>query len=95
LQVYHLCAGYPEGGVATCQGDSGGPLVCKDNSADIFWQVGVTSWGIGCARPKKPGVSSSTQYFYNWIMTQTGGPSTGVAATTVPAPATPVQMPAQ
>ncbi|NXY09906.1 ACRO protein, partial [Pteruthius melanotis] len=62
---YHVCAG--QGGVGTCQGDSGGPLVCQDKRADFYWQIGVTSWGIGCARPKRPAVSSSTQYFYNWI----------------------------
>ncbi|NXC36948.1 ACRO protein, partial [Campylorhamphus procurvoides] len=70
VQEYNVCAGYPEGGVATCQGDSGGPLVCKDATSDFFWQIGITSWGIGCARPKKPGVSVSTQYFYNWIVEQ-------------------------
>ncbi|NXF10629.1 ACRO protein, partial [Smithornis capensis] len=69
IQVYNLCAGYPEGGISTCQGDSGGPLICKDKHADFFWQVGITSWAVGCARPKLPSVFSSTQYFYNWIQT--------------------------
>ncbi|KAJ7421777.1 hypothetical protein WISP_41207 [Willisornis vidua] len=65
-----VCAGYPEGGTNTCQGDSGGPLVCKDSKADIYWQVGLTSWAFGCARPKKPTVFMSTQYYYNWILEQ-------------------------
>ncbi|NXP24337.1 ACRO protein, partial [Scytalopus superciliaris] len=72
VQVYNLCAGYPEGGMSTCQGDSGGPLVCQDDKSDTFWQVGLTSWAIGCARPKKPSVFISTQYFRNWIMEQMG-----------------------
>ncbi|NWT20665.1 ACRO protein, partial [Vireo altiloquus] len=62
---FNVCAG--QGGVGTCQGDSGGPLVCQDKHADFYWQIGVTSWGVGCARPKRPAVSSSTQYYYNWI----------------------------
>ncbi|NXT10171.1 ACRO protein, partial [Prunella fulvescens] len=61
---FNVCAG--QGGVSTCQGDSGGPLACEDKNG-IFWQLGVTSWGVGCARPKRPSVFSSTQYYYNWI----------------------------
>ncbi|NWU83957.1 ACRO protein, partial [Onychorhynchus coronatus] len=72
IQDYNLCAGYPEGGKSTCQGDSGGPLICKDTTADVFWEVGLTSWALGCARPKKPSVFVSTQYFYNWIVEKMG-----------------------
>jgi trypsin len=48
-----LCAEHAQKKDA-CQGDSGGPLVIKGTEYDT--QVGVVSWGIGCAHDSFPGV---------------------------------------
>lgn len=60
-----LCAA--DDGEDSCQGDSGGPLVVEssDGSADV--QVGVVSWGYGCAHPEFAGVYSRVSSAYEWI----------------------------
>mmetsp|Transcript_12529 Transcript_12529/g.23438 ORF Transcript_12529/g.23438 Transcript_12529/m.23438 type:complete len:572 (-) Transcript_12529:163-1878(-) len=62
-----LCA--EDKGEDACQGDSGGPLVipgkASDGADDV--QVGVVSWGIGCASREFPGVYSRISRVYDWI----------------------------
>lgn len=61
-----LPAGYANGGKDSCQGDSGGPLVVFDAQNEPV-QVGVVSWGEGCALKNKYGVYSKVSSAYKWI----------------------------
>ncbi|MFG2921201.1 S1 family peptidase [Streptomyces sp. NPDC048305] len=62
-----ICAGYVStGGTDTCQGDSGGPMFRKDNTG-AWIQVGIVSWGEGCARPGYPGVYTQVSTFASAI----------------------------
>ncbi|MGC9669046.1 S1 family peptidase [Planosporangium sp. 12N6] len=61
-----LCAGYSSGGVDTCQGDSGGPMVQRD-AAGNWIEVGIVSFGNGCARPGYPGVYTEVSTFASAI----------------------------
>jgi secreted trypsin-like serine protease len=61
-----ICAGYASGGTDTCQGDSGGPMFRRDAS-NAWIQVGIVSWGDGCARRNRPGVYTQVSYFSSAI----------------------------
>jgi len=68
-----ICAGYlSTGGVDTCQGDSGGPMFRRDN-AGAWVQVGITSYGQGCARPNYPGVYTEVSTFASAIASAAAG----------------------
>ncbi|XP_073460542.1 ovochymase-2-like [Aquarana catesbeiana] len=73
-----VCAGFPEGGKDACQGDSGGPFLCP-RSHGRWVLVGVTSWGMGCARKwsnnmmqlaekrGSPGIFTDVQKMLEWL----------------------------
>mmetsp|Transcript_67089 Transcript_67089/g.60204 ORF Transcript_67089/g.60204 Transcript_67089/m.60204 type:complete len:292 (+) Transcript_67089:36-911(+) len=52
----------------SCQGDSGGPLIKKGSNQ----QIGIVSWGYGCAT--NPGVYTNIAIptIYNWIQIKMG-----------------------
>ncbi|XP_051173898.1 vitellin-degrading protease-like [Leptopilina boulardi] len=61
-----ICAALPQGGKDACQGDSGGPYVVGNSLA------GIVSWGVGCARPKMPGVYTEVSHYRDWIEKHSG-----------------------
>ena len=62
-----LCAGFAQGRKDTCDGDSGGPLMVPGSSGVGWVQAGITSWGIGCARPNKYGVYTRVANYEDWV----------------------------
>lgn len=60
-----LCAGLNKGGKDTCQGDSGGPLIVQQGGQ---WRLaGITSNGLGCARPYYYGIYTRVSRYINYI----------------------------
>ncbi|CAH2092294.1 unnamed protein product [Euphydryas editha] len=68
LTTRQFCAAVPEGGKDSCQGDSGGPAVATDSGV----QVGIVSFGEGCARPGYPGVYIEVAKVRSWIEMNAG-----------------------
>ncbi|CAL4119171.1 unnamed protein product [Meganyctiphanes norvegica] len=61
-----ICAGYPKkGGKDACSGDSGGSMTVQENGR--YTQVGIVSYGYGCAEPKYPGVYARVTTVLGWI----------------------------
>ena len=75
-----ICAGAV--GRDSCQADSGGPLT-KVDSNGCRYQVGIVSWGIGCAREDTPGVYTKVTAYADWIQSHTG-PLEGLPSSAVP-----------
>ncbi|XP_010074920.1 PREDICTED: transmembrane protease serine 12-like, partial [Pterocles gutturalis] len=62
-----ICAGSLSGGTDTCQGDSGGPLACYLPYTNTYYLVGIASFGIGCGRPRFPGIYVRLSEYRTWI----------------------------
>jgi len=60
----HICAGV--GDVDSCTGDSGGPLVHRPADG-VPVQIGIVSWGLGCARKEAPGIYVRVAHYKDWI----------------------------
>lgn len=65
IQDTEICAGFAQGGKDSCQGDSGGPLTVFYNGQEN--QVGVVSWGDGCALADKYGVYARVAALKSWV----------------------------
>ncbi|CAF3689343.1 unnamed protein product [Adineta steineri] len=60
-----FCAMVEGGGKDSCQGDSGGPI--HQWLGDRWEQVGIVSYGTGCAQPTNPGVYTRLSLYHDWI----------------------------
>lgn len=72
LEETMLCAGYEEGGVDACTGDSGGPLLVWHSRQQTWVQIGIISWGSGCAEAGTYGVYTQVASFTEWIDANVG-----------------------
>merc|ERR1712061_130635 len=63
-----MCAGYDDGVLDACQGDSGGPMIWRNDDNHPFTQIGIVSWGQGCARKGYPGVYTRLGRYIDWII---------------------------
>ena len=59
-----MCA--KEANVDACEGDSGGPLIKTGNGPRSDVQIGIISWGSGCAN-SFPGVYTRVAEIKDWI----------------------------
>jgi secreted trypsin-like serine protease len=67
-EATEVCAGEFQGMEDSCQGDSGGPLFVRDEQGNPV-QMGVVSWGNGCAVPTQYGIYARVgdSTLYDWI----------------------------
>jgi secreted trypsin-like serine protease len=92
-----ICAGVATGGKDACAGDSGAPLVLRggDPSQDV--QMGLVSFGEGCANVNFPGVYTRVSFYNDWIKASicemSSHPPTGCPSSVTPHPTPPLRLP--
>mmetsp|Transcript_23582 Transcript_23582/g.75202 ORF Transcript_23582/g.75202 Transcript_23582/m.75202 type:complete len:412 (-) Transcript_23582:69-1304(-) len=65
----NICAGYDRNGMDSCSGDSGGPLFYVNPSDETdLTQLGVVSFGNGCARAKWYGVYTRVSSYFDFVV---------------------------
>ena len=92
--TWQLCAGFVEGGKDACQGDSGGPLFVPGSPQAT--QLGLISYGEGCAVAGSIGVYVRVSAYLDWICSQApelAPPPPPAAPPHIPRPATPPLWP--
>ncbi|XP_076245949.1 trypsin-1 [Calliopsis andreniformis] len=67
VEAKQMCAGHEDGGRDSCWADSGGPLMIGSGPGGSTMVVGVVSSGIGCARPRLPGIYTRVSEYIPWI----------------------------
>jgi trypsin len=60
-----ICAGTDDGSRDSCRGDSGGPLLKSTLTTNV--QVGIVSYGDGCAKPGLAAVYTRISAYTEWI----------------------------
>ena len=84
----NICAGDPDRVIAdTCNGDSGGPLTMDVGGRRA--QIGVVSWGAGCAQKGTVGVYTSIGFFEPWIKRYVADADFGERMAPPPLPSSP------
>jgi len=66
-----ICAYQTGGGKDSCQGDSGGPAFITQQTS--YQQIGIVSWGQGCARNNYPGVYTRVSAIRDWVCSTAPG----------------------
>ncbi|KAK0169887.1 hypothetical protein PV328_010521 [Microctonus aethiopoides] len=67
VESQQMCAGHETGGRDSCWADSGGPLMVGNHLGGSTIVVGVVSSGVGCARPRLPGIYTRISEYIPWI----------------------------
>jgi len=73
IDEHFICASDPQGKRDACQGDSGGPLMWNTQqhyhaASEKWYQLGLVSFGYGCANSQYPGVYTRISYYMPWIL---------------------------
>lgn len=81
IDEHFICASDPQGKRDACQGDSGGPLMWnkqqqaammagpqQQQPTEKWYQLGLVSFGYGCANKQYPGVYTRISYYMPWIL---------------------------